>query len=65
MRKLEQRRRGSSGVAWAEEGRTDCLRAVGVDAPDLALRSVRDGWSAGTVASAVAAPPSIGIGRTC
>lgn len=60
-----KRSRDSRGVAWVEEGRRHCLRAVGVDAPDLALRAVRDGLSAGTAAIAVAAPPSIGIGRTC
>ena len=46
-----------------EEGQPPCLRAVGVDAPDLALQAVGDGLSAGP-AIAVAAPPSNGVGHT-
>lgn len=64
LEKLEDSGHGSAGMAWLEEGRMHCVRAVGVDAPDSALQAVSDGLSAGKPALAVAAPPSVGIGHT-
>src|SRR3984885_5580141 len=63
LKRLEYRGYDSAGVAWREEGRTECVRAVGnLDSLDTALAAHAQGGAAST-ATAVASP-SIGIGHT-
>jgi glucosamine--fructose-6-phosphate aminotransferase (isomerizing) len=63
LKRLEYRGYDSAGVAWREDGRTECVRAVGnLDSLDTALAAHAQG---GAVATATAvATPSIGIGHT-
>jgi glutamine---fructose-6-phosphate transaminase (isomerizing) len=63
LKRLEYRGYDSAGVAWREDGRTECVRAVGnLDSLDAALAARAD-RPEGTTATALAIP-SIGIGHT-
>jgi glucosamine--fructose-6-phosphate aminotransferase (isomerizing) len=63
LKRLEYRGYDSAGIAWREDGKTECVRAVGnLDSLDAALAAHAHGGGAAT-ATAVAIP-SIGIGHT-
>ena len=63
LKRLEYRGYDSAGVAWREDGRTECVRAVGnLDSLDAAL-AARARRPEGATATALAIP-SIGIGHT-
>jgi glucosamine--fructose-6-phosphate aminotransferase (isomerizing) len=63
LKRLEYRGYDSAGVAWREDGITECVRAVGnLDALDTALAAHAQEGGVGTVTAV--ASPSIGIGHT-
>jgi glucosamine--fructose-6-phosphate aminotransferase (isomerizing) len=63
LKRLEYRGYDSAGVAWREDGRTECVRAVGnLDSLDAVLAARAHGVQ-GATATAVTMP-SIGIGHT-
>ena len=63
LKRLEYRGYDSAGIAWREDGKTECVRAVGnLDSLDAALAAHAHGRGAAT-ATAIASP-SIGIGHT-
>ena len=63
LKRLEYRGFDSAGIAWREDGKTECVRAVGnLDSLDAALAAHAHGRGAAT-ATAIASP-SIGIGHT-
>src|ERR1700712_3988005 len=63
LKRLEYRGYDSAGVAWREDGRTECVRAVGnLDSLDAAL-AARAPRPEGPTPPAVAVA-SIGIGHT-
>ena len=63
LKRLEYRGYDSAGVAWREDGRTECVRAVGnLDSLDAALAARASGTA--VVTATTVAAPSIGIGHT-
>src|ERR1700729_2391906 len=63
LKRLEYRGYDSAGIAWREDGRTECVRAVGnLDSLDAALTARPSGT--GVVTATTVAIPSIGIGHT-
>jgi glutamine---fructose-6-phosphate transaminase (isomerizing) len=63
LKRLEYRGYDSAGVAWREDGRTECVRAVGnLDSLDAALTARASGT--GVITATTLAAPSIGIGHT-
>jgi glucosamine--fructose-6-phosphate aminotransferase (isomerizing) len=63
LKRLEYRGYDSAGVAWREDGRTECVRAVGnLESLDSALAAHAQGG--GVATTTAVASPSIGIGHT-
>ena len=63
LKRLEYRGYDSAGIAWREDGKTECVRAVGnLDSLDAALVAHTHGR--GAAAARAIASPSIGIGHT-
>jgi glucosamine--fructose-6-phosphate aminotransferase (isomerizing) len=65
LQKLGDRGSDSVGVAWLEDGRMNCVRAVGnLDALEAAAQAVPQRSDASTPSLAAANRPSIGVGHT-
>ena len=63
LKRLEYRGYDSAGVAWREDGRTECVRAVGnLDSLQAALAARAP--ATGVITATTLSDPSIGIGHT-
>jgi glutamine---fructose-6-phosphate transaminase (isomerizing) len=63
LKRLEYRGYDSAGIAWREDDRTACVRAVGnLDSLDAALAAIPQGRGSATATST--ASSSVGIGHT-